>query len=184
MHATAQASNTRMHTIVGQLLLSPRCCNSPSQSPSRARSHSHMQQPSPTCRPHPRLLSLAHAHARHAGPTTGPRTVANTIPCRPSPRPQLAHATATSSPALPPRRSRASTRQLCTMTPSCHAVVLTAVRLAYKKERSHAKLRHHPVHAELNHWSQAHITPALLYLRTGDRRTVLSLELGEGETER
>jgi hypothetical protein len=38
------------------------------------------------------------------------------------------------------------------------------------------------VHAELNHRSQAHLTPALLYLRTGDRRTVLSLELGEGET--
>jgi hypothetical protein len=54
--------------------------------------------------PHPCSLSLA--HARHTGPTTGPRTAADTAPCRPPPRPHLAHAAAASSPALPPRRSR------------------------------------------------------------------------------
>ena len=50
--------------------------------------------------------SLSLAHARHAGPTTGPRTAAGITPCRPLPRPYLAHAAAAPSPALPPRRSR------------------------------------------------------------------------------
>ena len=50
----------------------------------------------PPCRPHPRSLSLA--HARHSGPTTGLRTAVGTTPCRPPPRPHLAHAAAASPP--------------------------------------------------------------------------------------
>src|SRR6185312_10058399 len=50
-------------------------------------------------------LNQSLAHAQHAGPTTGPRTATGTTPCRPPPRPHLAHATVASSTALPPRRS-------------------------------------------------------------------------------
>jgi len=90
------------------------------------------------------LAALALARARA---TRWPHD--GTAHYRPSPCPHLAHAAAASSPALPPRRSRASTLPLCTLTPSCHAVVLAAVRLAYKTERSRAELRHQPKLAEL-----------------------------------
>ena len=46
--------------------------------------------------PHPRSLSLA--HARHAGPTTGPRTAAGTTPCRPP------HVPTSPTPLQRPRR--------------------------------------------------------------------------------
>jgi hypothetical protein len=49
-----------------------------------------------------RARSLSPAHARHAGPTTGPRTAAGTAPCRPPPWPHDGTAHCRRHRAVPP----------------------------------------------------------------------------------